>query len=1687
MSIFKKPYEISLWDDRLTLVGLDGREYTGAVPDDISIQASYYKEIKICIIGSSEMDTPIRAFEPKLVRNVNGTNTLTFSIYAKYYDEETEEMVDNPFVQYLTNERKLKLKYLSKGEWEWLDFVIKKIDESSNDYVFTYTAEDLFINELSKSGYSLVFDAEIGNNTGTVNELGALILEGTDWQIGEGSELIQQLVEEPLYKIKLATDISAKKIESDESLTIKAGQDIYCFYSQIVNKDSFFFQFIYNEDGQYVVDENRVLTNACVFYLPEGQPVWNGDSPSFAEEMEYTNEYRGEHYVKQQKTVYDPIVGQYVNIYSDGEAEVRGYTEYEYIVPTTTKNLIVNDSGFISTSGWKTKEYEKIELEYDKDNKKSYLKISTDSENAKTLSIHNSGFYSQVSEFAPIKENEQFAFAIKARYGNGSAAEPSVSIVNKSDVTEGDLNFNSSLDDSLKTYFESLGYTYRQGKYEQPQSLKTFEEIRHYIELSFQIKNKDDYILIEDVQLFKIATQEVEGKIYYRLPNGTAVENGQAVEKALTAAVKENKFFYKFDDSITSKDQLIYLDTEKSYTPVYQDNYEKIRSITASESNRFNLLQNLSETFECWCSFDIKHKETGEILLEESQGNGMIISGGTASTTLNDSSLYSAGSSTEVLDKGVLYSGGSSSEKAQSATQYRQQKFVTFHKRIGQKQHAGFRYGINLKGIKRSLDSGDLATKLIVKNNTNEFAENGSCNISLAASNPSGENFILDFSYYIKQGLLNYENFYRELYSENEQRGWIGYFTRLKRLNNSNQGYLIDRETAQLAFQKIDAELQGINGEIEGTKTQLKDQKSDFLEKTKKEYGSADLDASWLQQLDVKGLYEDIGRLELHLAELEKKKKVYDADYTELDEKIKSLTEEIENNKEKRQALNQEFEKKYSRFIQEASWISEDHKDNELYYIDAESTLHKASQPKLSYSIDVIALAALKEYEGYDFDLGDITFVEDTEFFGWVEKDGVKRPYREQIVVTETTTNFDSPEKDSIKVQNYRTQFEDLFQRMAASTQKLEFYSGAYDRAADTVNTDGSIVPEALADAFANNAYILRNSKNQSVVWGDEGLVATNTTNPAEIVRLVSGGLFVTDDGGETWSAGITGKGINAKVITSGELNTEKVSIMSGGKPSFKWDKEGISAYAPDEEHPDVLSSTKYTRFNSDGLVGKNGDFERFKLNWDGLTLKNANGELTLQSDADTGDLTIAGTIQAKDGYIGNWDIKDGGLSYTEEGKTEPSYYLGPEGTTHNGQTYVFKAGEKFGVTPDGEIHATGAKLEEAIVSGEIEAEKGSIGGISISQDGIRSSEAPEASYAGMLQYSINQINGTKTAKIENFGKEEAWYNFHYDVSQLEGYSITATGMAGWNTEYKRPYQVEFYFLESMPTKNTTIPFLARSKTGVTTTADNPHASGTVTWTVPSGAKYLLINQCVEKVDDFSTSVEVHPRGFELTKEGKLNAEAGRIGGFEITDEGIKAKDVSLTERGLSLGKGNILVDGSAHFAEVGLEDDYGNVVGQLKPAQVEYNETQYYGATASIRTNGNEVQVIISVTENLIAAKLFKVYITERSGNKQMIAVSVPAGASSGSAKIPGENISIASYSPTYFNFEQKKSSSVQAVEMIGKFQLTLPENNNDDYTNDILLKQGTSVTSLIKRLLALEGAVAELGINITPETVDL
>jgi hypothetical protein len=101
--------------------------------------------------------------------------------------------------------------------------------------------------------------------------------------------------------------------------------------------------------------------------------------------------------------------------------------------------------------------------------------------------------------------------------------------------------------------------------------------------------------------------------------------------------------------------------------------------------------------------------------------------------------------------------------------------------------------------------------------------------------------------------------------------------------------------------------------------------------------------------------------------------------------------------------LNAAFFKKYSRFIQEGTWISEDYTDDERYYIDARATLNNSCFPKVSYTINTTDVGAPGgEYEGYRLNLADKTWVEDVEFFGYSDF-AKKIPFQEEVIVTEVS------------------------------------------------------------------------------------------------------------------------------------------------------------------------------------------------------------------------------------------------------------------------------------------------------------------------------------------------------------------------------------------------------------------------------------------------------------------------------------------------------------------------------------------------------------------------------------------------------------------------------------------------------------------------------------------------------------
>jgi hypothetical protein len=170
----------------------------------------------------------------------------------------------------------------------------------------------------------------------------------------------------------------------------------------------------------------------------------------------------------------------------------------------------------------------------------------------------------------------------------------------------------------------------------------------------------------------------------------------------------------------------------------------------------------------------------------------------------------------------------------------------------------------------------------------------------------------------------------------------------------------------------------------------------------------------------------------------------------------------------------------------------------------------------------------------------------------------------------------------------------------------------------------------------------LENAKDQSVVWDETGITTTCLSNPSQVLRIVSGGLFLSTDGGITWNTGITGEGMNANYITTGHLYTNQITILNKNITSFRWDEIGLNAFefSVDEQgNPFGYNPGKFVRFDQYGIYGINGklsfdpaeeedgkkgeekiwDNASFALTWKGFLLRNkyGSGYVSISSEED--------------------------------------------------------------------------------------------------------------------------------------------------------------------------------------------------------------------------------------------------------------------------------------------------------------------------------------------------------------------------------------------------------------------------------------------------------------------------------------
>lgn len=349
-----------------------------------------------------------------------------------------------------------------------------------------------------------------------------------------------------------------------------------------------------------------------------------------------------------------------------------------------------------------------------------------------------------------------------------------------------------------------------------------------------------------------------------------------------------------------------------------------------------------------------------------------------------------------------------------------------------------------------------------------------------------------------------------------------------------------------------------------------------------------------------------------------------------------------------------------------------------VIYLDALQISKENAYPKVSYDVKLSILAQQFLIDSFNL-IGRITNINDLDL-GFEHVQGY---------VSEVKINPDSAQNDELVIKNYKTKFEDLFTSIVAQTEAMQKNANVISIAAASFTPTGMINPDVLANTMrhANLDYAFNNGT--LTISDTEGIWATSDDG---VVAMRGGGIFTATekDGNDNWvwNTGIVPSGINANLITAGQIDTNRIKIFAGDEVKFQMNGDGIFAYKnsgadltelinKNEEIPETndnhrkseliaqvnqtytkagIDPKQYVVYNSEGLFLKakegaqvgliknqdddyiiqttNQDVDRVSISWNGLTLKNYNGEETLYADAETGNLHIKGTLEAADGIF---------------------------------------------------------------------------------------------------------------------------------------------------------------------------------------------------------------------------------------------------------------------------------------------------------------------------------------------------------------------------------------------------------------------------------------------------------------------
>ena len=645
-------------------------------------------EEKVLILSNTNMTYEGRARNCILTTGLRN-NELTFSLPYKFFDTIKKDFIINPFVSQIKEESIIKLKL----ENEWFDFVVKEITETRENAIkmYQYRCVDLFIDELSRQGWTLTFNEE--NGMGTIDEIVPKILEDSDWTYI------------PVY---------SNSTESESDPFVERRRTIK-----------------FDSDNQIVMENSQPVEEEKLIETP--QMVWNSK-------------------LNKMVSIYEEL--------KDGK-NVYSYNTITNIDIDACENLLANTENFVNTDYW--------ELVHSDGNSSQTIEASYSYEKGLFLSlktpVNNAFNVKQTSgESNKILEAGNY-YCLGITWLGLPESLNSINIV----IADKD-NYNTN-QYIVNLYKNSFGST------------ETFREVlegTRYLIIKPAMDIKNFYIKFQTNDLSS-ALDEIQSYIYNielfkclpKKDNKLSIENKGAPDKATYSQnylvpgqltlIEPYQYITTKYFTLNNDGSPQYFSPDEDYTPL--TSIHKVRTLTTSQTNRLSLLDDVAELFEGYPVFTIKHDSSGKI----------------------------------------LYKNG------------KPEKYITFQEFLVQENSGvNFKYGSNLTNITRTNLTDELITKLYVANH-----ETNGNKISIANSdyNPILDNYVLDLSYYIKNGQLNANSYYNDLYSS--KAPYLNYYANLKKYSeliseNVNSANILLLNIMSLTEQKslLEAEIKSCDEEI---------------------------------------------------------------------------------------------------------------------------------------------------------------------------------------------------------------------------------------------------------------------------------------------------------------------------------------------------------------------------------------------------------------------------------------------------------------------------------------------------------------------------------------------------------------------------------------------------------------------------------------------------------------------------------------------------------------------------------------------------------------------------------------------------------------------------------------------------------------------------------------------------------